>query len=132
MALALISDVRALGNLPASSLMPDDIITPQLDSAARELESWIGDYSSATGAKRNAVVEAECCITMAYLIPVLNTFYTHGAPTIQKEIGEMDFMFHNPEDAKIVADQWMARAKSRVRAYAEHADGKGAIGWYAI
>lgn len=131
-AISTISEVRALGNLPASAKLGDPIIQPHLDSASRELTVWIGDYSSATGDKLADCKEAEQCITMAYLLPVLFTLYTNGATTIQKELGEIELMFHTPDDMEKVVKQWLDRAKSRTINYINSGGTIKPMGWYAV
>ena len=131
-ALSTIVEVRTLGNLPAVDKIADSIIQPHLDSAARELVKWVGDYSTATGDKLAACVEAEGCICMAKLLPVINTMFTDGIITLQKEIGEIDLMFHRPEDLQLVIDWWWDRAKSAVSAYTSSGGSINPIGWYAI
>jgi len=132
MPLATINDVRQLGRLPDSSKLPDEYIQPHLDAAERELTRWIGNYSDAGGDKLNACIEAECCICIAYLLPVLNTFYTQGITSLQKELGEMDFLFHSPSDLEKLQNQWLERARNRVADYITSNKEKPVIGWYAI
>lgn len=130
--LSTVSEVRALGNLPASAKLDDAIIQPHLDSAGRELTTWIGDYSTAAGDKLADCKEAEQCLTMAYLLPVLNTLYTQGAVSIQKELGEIDLMFHSPEDTETVVEKWVDRARSRMTQYVNLGGATKPMGWYAI
>jgi len=117
MALSSASDVRELGKLPDSSKLSDPVIDIQLEAAARELTSWIGTYSAATGEKALACIEAECCICMVYLLPVLNTFYTEGLAGVQKEMGEMDLLFHSVSDIERLQEYWIKRARTRVSSY---------------
>jgi len=133
MALAFSTDVREVGRLPDQ--LTEAVIRPHLDAAARELARWIGDYEAeAAGddgiseAKRAAVVEAECCITMAFGVPVWNTFYTAGMASLTKEVGEMDFIFHSPRDLDGVVRRWMDRARGAVADYLAESD----LGWVAI
>ena len=132
MSLSTASDVRALGNLPPVGKLPDAIIQPHLDSAGRELKTWIGDYSAATGEKVADCKEAECCICLAYLLPVLNTLYTNGVVSLQKEIGDVELMFHSPEDLQLVAERWLARAKARVAQHSAAESGGASVRFYAI
>lgn len=131
-ALSTIAEVRALGNLPASAKLEDEIIQPHLDAANRELTAWVGDYSGATDDKLADCKEAEQCITMAYLLPVLNTLYTNGATTIQKELGSIELMFHTPDDMEKVIEQWLERAKSRMAQYVNSGGTTKPMGWYAV
>jgi len=132
MPFATINDVRQFGRLPDSTKLPDPDIQPHLNAAERELTRWIGDYSDATGEKAESCKEAECCICMAYLLPVLNTFYTQGVTSLQKELGEMDFLFHSPGDLEKLQNQWLERARNRVADYITSNKEKPVIGWYAI
>ena len=131
MALATTTQVRELGGLPTA--VTDSKITPQQGPACRELTRWVGDYSSATGTMLADCIEAEICLTMYYLLPVLNTFFTQGVSTLQKEIGEMDFLFHNPDDMEKVRDMWLDRARGAVSDYmGQDSSGRPSIGFYAI
>lgn len=130
-----ISDVRTLGRLPDSVKLPDAVITPHLASAARELAGWVGDYSGADGDMLDALKEAEGCLCMAYLLPVLNTFYTQGLSTLQKEMGDMDFLFHSPNDLDRVIERWRDRARLAAGPYIladASSSSAGEIKWEAI
>lgn len=134
MAKATIAEVRVLGGLPDATKLPDAKITPHLNRAARELARWIGDYSDATGNKLEDCKEAEGCLTMYYLLPVLNTFFTSGISTLQKELGEIEFLFHGPEGVEKVRDMWWARADDTIESYRAGSDdaGSGKIRFYAV
>lgn len=119
MALTSIDKVRQLGNLPAVAKLSDDLIRPHLDSASRELKTWVSDYATAKGDALAAYIEAEGCITIAYLLPVLNTFFTNGITTFQKEVAESEIFFHSPDDLDIIIEKWMDRARSRIDNYLE-------------
>lgn len=131
MPLANIEKVREIGNLPDASLLNDTVLKPHLDSAARKLQKMIGTYTSATGDKRLRCIEAECCLTMYYVVPVLNTFFTEGVKTLQKEIGEIEFQFHSPEEAQTIAEGWLNRAEMAVAEWMDEGDTKQ-VGFYAI
>ncbi len=124
MSLASVDNVRALGNLPGVAQLPDSVIEPHLDSAARELRSWIGFYeSTSTGDKVTDCNEAECCICIAYLQPVLQKLYVQGiAEDVDPPSGEW----------LKTADSWIERGKSRVRDYIEDYTERKKVGWYAI
>ncbi len=130
--LSTVTEVRALGNLPASDKLADPIIEPHLSSASRELTSWIGDYSSATEDKLADCKEAEGCLAIAYLLPVLNTMYTNGIVSLQKELGEIELMFHSPDDMDKVIDKWRERAQSRMASYVNEGGDHKPMGWYAV
>lgn len=130
--IAYVADVRVVGGLPDDTeKLPDHKIRPHLKAAGRELTQWIGDYDGLTGADRESAREAECCLCMYYLLPVLNTFYTQGISGLQKEIGEMDFVFHSPDDLGQIRASWMERARKAV-ARISNDDGDSGPRWYAI
>jgi hypothetical protein len=133
MPLATPDDVRDIGRLPATEAqLGEDVIVPHLDAAARELCRWLGDYETTTDRdKKAACIEAECCLAMANLLPVLNTFYTAGLPTLQKELGDLDFIFHNPDDLQKIISAWRSRAYNAVAFYQYVADDPTA-NWVAI
>lgn len=131
MALANIEKVREIGNLPDADLMGDDVLRPHLETAARQLTKMIGTYTSATGDKRARCIEAECCLTMYFAVPVLHSFFTEGITTLQKEIGELDFQFYDPDQVEAVAERWMNRAEMAVAEWMDLGEAKQ-IGWYAI
>ena len=129
--LATIQDVRDIGNLPDSTKLDDSVLQPHLDAAGRMLFKWIGSYLGSTGDKRTRCIEAESCLTMYYAIVVLNTFFTEGITTLQKEIGDMDFLFHRPEELETIRMFWWDRARDAVAEWLN--DGKrSSIGYYAI
>lgn len=132
MALNAPSDIRELGGLPDG--IADGKIAPQIGRAARELKRLIGEYETSTGEKAERCKEAEGCLTMAYLVPVLNTFYTAGVTTLQKEIGQLEFLFHSPEQVNAVVERWRSDAEKAVSEYINDADNEGSAGvrWYAI
>ena len=132
MAISTATELRVFGKLPVIAQLPDATITPHLASAGRELACWIGDYSAAAGDKLESCKEAEQCIAMAYLVPVLNTLYTEGTTTLQSELGGMNVRFHDQNDQKMLAEMWMDRARSRVAQYIAAFKNKRAIGWYAV
>lgn len=117
MELSTIQELRNFGGLPDSAKIPDEKITPHLEAASRMLTSWIGDYSDAADEKAECCKEAECCICMSMLMPVLNTFYTADLASVQKNVGEMDFIFHSPGDTRQVQQDWMERARKAVAVY---------------
>lgn len=117
MGLASVLDVRTFGKLPEAAKLDDSVIQPHLESAVRELTGWIGDYSASTGDKAAACIEAESCICMNYLLPVLNTFYTEGLAAVQKEMGELDLVFHSVSDLERLQAYWMRRARTRVKPF---------------
>jgi hypothetical protein len=126
---AIVQDVRDLGRLPPAAKLPDAEIDPHLEAAGRELKRRIGEYETGADAEKiEACTEAECCLCMAYLLPVLNTFFTQGIAGLQKEIGETDFQFHSVDDLKKLADLWTERAMNRVKAYITES-GTGDL-WY--
>ena len=131
MAFADVQNVRDLGNLPDATKLDDRIILPHLVTAERELIKWIGEYSSATGLKRTAIIEAESALTLSFALPVLNTFFTEGITTLQKEIGEIDFQFHDPSDVNELVEYWRDRARDAVTEWLQEGDQKR-IGMYAI
>lgn len=124
MALSALSDVRSLGNLPAAGQLPDDTVTPHLNSASRELKSLIGEYESTRDTeKQESCIEAECCICIAYLQPILQKLYIQGlAEDVDPPSGEW----------QKTADSWMDRAKSRVNDYIDDNTNRNKIGWHAI
>lgn len=137
MALASVTDVRTFAGkrLPPAPGLTDDQITPHLDAAARELAEWIGAYADTTDTdKAAACKEAESCLTIANVIQTQNTFFTQGISSLQKEIGETDFLFMSPDDLKTAIQGWRDRAERAVKAYITDADNSGSRGMrvYAI
>lgn len=132
MSLSTVADVRAFGKLPVATQLVDTIIQPHLDAAGRELRSLIGDYSGAFGDKLDDCKEAEQCICLAYLMPVLNTLYTEGTTTLQQELGGMNVRFHSQEDQQNLSDMWMQRARSRVAKYINSGTQRRPVSFHAI
>ena len=127
---ATVHDVKAFGKLPEE--IGVEVIAPHLKSAKRELSTWIGDYDSLTGDDADAAEEAECCICMAYILPVLNTLYTETVPSLQKEIGDLDLLFHNPIEMDRICQQWMDRAKRAVYGLQTEESNSSNILWEVI
>lgn len=137
MALSSVANVRTFAGkrLPASPGLTDDQITPHLDAAARELKAWIGEYESASDTDKVAACkEAEACLTIAGVLPTQNVFFTQGITTLQKEIGEVDFLFMSPDDLETAVKAWRERAERAVQPYISDADNSGSRGmrYYAI
>ena len=132
MSLATTGNIRRLGRLPDEDKLPNSEITVQLDSACRELTRKIGEYSSSSGTKLDDCIEAEGCLCMIRLLPVLNTFYTQGMSTAQKEVGEMDFVFHSPDEIVTIQQYWNDRADSAMQPYLTAEAETDSIRWYAI
>ena len=131
MGFSTVQNVREVGNLPDESKLPSSRVLPHLKAAFRELEKWIGTYSSFTGDDKENVIEAECSLCMAFALPTLNTFFTEGVSTTQKEVGDMEFQFINPDDVDKTAKAWIERAKRAVSAY-NYETGQKPISFIAI
>jgi hypothetical protein len=125
-------EVRQFGRLPSSEHLTATEMQPHLDSAARELKRWVGEYSTATGDKLDSCKEAEMCICIAYLIPVVNTLFTEANLFAQNVIGESGFLFHSPSEKNKVVDGWMDRARTAVAEWSETAGIKRKIGFHAV
>jgi hypothetical protein len=135
MALADADDVRSIGNLPsAADGFPDTKIDPHLPQSARRLKRWIGDYSSYTGDDLAAVIEAEACLCMSYLIPPNHTFFTATGPSLQTELGELDMQFHGPDEIQTLVDMWVERARDTVREFIDDSanEGVSVVSFFAI
>jgi hypothetical protein len=125
-------EVRQFGRLPEAEHLPAPEMQPHLDAAARELVRWVGDYSAATGDKLESCKEAEMCICIAYLIPVVNTLFTEANLYAQREIGESGFLFHSPGEKNKVVDGWWERARTAVSEWSGTAGTKKSISFYAV
>jgi len=134
MAKATVSEVRQFGGLPDSDKLADAKITPHLDSAARELKRWIGDYSSVTGDDLDAVKDAEMCLCMSNLITVLNVICPEAITTIQQEYGELGLNFYDANDQATLREYWHSRALNAVSHLKNEipTDGVPTIGWGVI
>ena len=137
MALSEVADVRTFAGkrLPASPALTDDQIEPHLDDAARELAEWIGEYEDASDeGKIAACKSAEACLTIANVIQTQNVFFTQGVTSLQKEVGEVDFLFMSPDDLDKAVQGWRDRAERAVRPYMTDYEnsGSGGMRWYAI
>jgi hypothetical protein len=135
--LSSVADVRTFAGkrLPPDPLLTDAQITPHLNSAARELAGWIGEYEDTTDDKKKATCkEAEACLTLANVLPTQNVFFTQGISSLQKEVGEVDFLFMSPDDLEKAVEGWRDRAERAVQSYISNADNAGSKGmrWYAI
>ena len=131
MGFATLQDVRDTGNLPDSGKLPDTKLTKHYQAALRELVRWIGTYTGFTGDDKENAKEAECCLTLYYALPSLNIFFTEGASTLQKEVGDMEFQFMGQDDIKKAQKQWYERARRAVADY-NYTTGKKPIGFNAI
>ncbi len=120
--IASVKDVRDLCGLPEASKLPDHKIQPHLEASARKLKEQIGDYSDATGDKKDAVRDAECCLCMANLLPILNTLFPEDLTTAQKVMGDMDFKFNSPRAVKELVLYWKSRAEGCIQEYKNEED----------
>ncbi len=133
MSLATIENVRIIGNLPKSDHLADDLITPHLSAATRELTGWIGDYLDSTGDKLDSCLYAECCLAMANLLVPANTFYTEGMLEYQKELGEIEFSPNSPDNTQKLREMWRERAREAVSVWMSDDDGAiKRVSWFAI
>lgn len=132
MPLVSAQDVRSFGRLPDEKFLSSVHMQPHLDSAAREIARWIGDYSTATGDKLESCKEAEMCLCIAYLLPVLNTQYSAPSMYAQSEIGESGFLFDSPSEKKTIIDGWIERARMAISTWTETGGTKKKMGWYAV
>ncbi len=135
--LSSVADVRTFAGkrLPPDPNLTDAQITPHLNAAGRELAEWIGEYASTTDTDKAAACgEAEACLTIANVIQTQNVFFTQGITTLQKEIGEVDFLFMSPDDLDKAVQGWRDRAERAVRKYIADYDNAGSKGmrFYAI
>jgi hypothetical protein len=131
--LAEISDVRRIGRLPDPEKLPDADIAVHLESASRELTTWVGSYETDGDAeKQKACSEAECCIAMAYLLPTLNTLFPRTLYSIEKQVGETEFSYHSPGQIRELREFWMSRARSRMMPYLSNAAVRTRIGYAVI
>ena len=134
MALASIEQVRQLGGLPAAAKLADAKIEPHLAAAARELKRQVGDYSYRTGDERADCIDAECSITMAYLLPVLNMICPEGLNSVQKEYGDLGLNFYDADDQKTLIAMWMGRADKAITRIKNETPPQGVptIGWNVL
>lgn len=137
MALSSVEDVRTFAGkrLPADPHLTDDQIAPHLDAAARELAEWIGSYEDASDeTKQDACKEAEACLCIANVIQTQNVFFTQGITSLQKEVGDVDFLFMSPDDLDKAVQGWRDRAERAVRPYMTDFENTGSRGvrFYAI
>ena len=132
MGLAAIADVKNVGRFPANQVIPDATITVHLASAVRELTAWIGEYGTGDEqAKQDACKYAECCICIAFLIPVINVTYKSHQQVLQSVYGEQDGIFAKPDELQTLIDIWLGRARSSVSAYIDSGGGSAASFYYA-
>jgi len=133
-ALATITEVRQLGGLPDSTKLADAKIDPHLQAASRELARWLGDYSTYTGDDLADCKDAECSLTMAFLIPVLNVLCPEAITTIQKEYGDIGLNFYDADDQEKIVLMWTGRANRAIAALKNTVPPTGipTIGWNVV
>lgn len=128
-----VNDVRIIGKLPSEDKLDDQYLTHHLLAAARELKNLIGDYADTTDqTKKDACRYAEACLCIANALPVLNTFYTSGITTLQKELGDLDFIFNSASDVEVLQKMWRNKAKDSIGDYIEQEQESNNLGFIAI
>lgn len=132
MSISTIGEIRTLGRLPDIAKLPDAVVQPHLDSAVSEMKRLVGSgYASSTGEKLAACKEAEICFTIANLLPVMNTFFPQEASVVQKQIGDTDFIFHDPDNLMKMVEYWRRRAMEKIETYLQAASDRQ-VYWGAV
>lgn len=102
--------LRTFANLPEK--VTDEKINPHLEGAKRFVEKRAG--RPITGTEEDVgYIEAVYCMTMYYLLPVINTLYLDGASTFARDCSDMtDYVFCSPEQVEMLRNQWRSRAET--------------------
>lgn len=102
--------LRTFANLPEK--VTDEKINPHLEGAKRFVEKRAGRPITGTE-DDTGYVEAVYCMTMYYLLPVINTLYLDGASTFARDCSDMtDYVFCSPEQVEMLRNQWRNRAET--------------------
>ncbi len=99
--------LRRLGNLPPE--VEDSVLLPHIQSAEREVQTIIGDWTPETTAQEDMLKEAVGCYAMAELTTVLGLFELSGAHNVPKEVDGTSFVFLTADEKERISRQWRAR-----------------------
>lgn len=116
--------LRAFANLPEK--VTDEKINPHLEGAKRFVEKRAG--RPITESEEDAGYrEAVMCMTMYFLLPVINTLYLDGASTFARDCDDMtDYVFNSPSQVEVLRNQWKNRAET-ILADLATAEGQGNV-----
>ncbi len=118
------ADIRRFANLPDK--VSDEVIHPHLERGIRFVEKRAGrEITDAEGDKDWR--EAAMCMTMYFLLPVINTMYLDGASSFARESDNMtDYVFCSPSQVVTIQNYWKNRAEGII-ADLETAEGEGNV-----
>lgn len=118
------ADIRRFANLPEK--VSDEVIHPHLERGIRFVEKRAGrEITDAEGDKDWR--EAAMCMTMYFLLPVINTMYLDGASSFARESDDMtDYVFCSPSQVVTIQNYWKNRAEGII-ADLETAEGEGNV-----
>ena len=104
------AELRIFANLPEK--VTDEKINPHLEGAKRFVEKRAG--RPITESEEDAGYrEAVLCMTMYFLLPVINTLYLDGASSFAKDCEDMaDYVFNSPSQVEQIRNQWRSRAET--------------------
>ena len=122
MALATAKIVRDYGNLDPD--LADDMLTPHLNAARRELKGWVGSvkYAEAEAAQdtdqiKIDLIEAEAYLAYYYAIDFIGLKHTPQGFTTQGQFGDGQFNYLGPKSLKELKDFAWNRAKKAAGEY---------------
>ncbi len=118
------ADIRRFAKLPEK--VSDEVIHPHLERGIRFVEKRAGrEITDAEGDKDWR--EAAMCMTMYFLLPVINTMYLDGASSFARESDDMtDYVFCSPSQVVTIQNYWKNRAEGII-ADLETAEGEGNV-----
>jgi hypothetical protein len=119
-AIATTTNMRELAGW--TTAVTDARLTPHLNSAARELKTWLGadiyeQVSDDDGDDFANAAEVEACLAIAYALPSLMTFAIADGPTVPKDVEEIGFQFLTPDQVNTAVEVWKSRAERVYRGW---------------
>jgi len=99
--------LRQLGNLPPE--VEDSVLLPHIQSAEREVQAIIGDWTPETVAQEEMLKEAVGCYAIAEVVKVLDLFELSGAHNVPKMVDGESFVFLTANEKGRISRQWRAR-----------------------
>lgn len=118
------ADIRRFANLPDK--VADTVIEPHLERGLRFCEKRAGrPIDDGEGDKDWR--EAAMCMTMYFLLPIINTMYLDGASSFARESDDItDYVFCSPSQVVTIQNYWKNRAEGII-ADLETAEGEGNV-----
>ncbi len=108
-----VAEVRKMGMFPA--VVKDEQLEPHVRSAVQKVTAYLKGIMPTDEADLSRVKDAAACFSIAYALPVLNTFYLSNASKVPRTVAETDYVFHDAHEVAKLAAMWEKRGYDTLR-----------------